>query len=202
MKGRPSLITARAAEIYGEMLVCRRDFCADHQFFRMTEVWDSLCETGSDWSINRYRFNLGDDYERTAGVIAFGHRVKLAVSDELWQRAQKGEKLANFILAHELGHLALGHHAKGAVVKHFQLFSGPRGMSNFPPTVEELEANFAATCFQCGVALEDARLDAKELAARAFSDISGVKKAQSYVRLEVFQRELRRSKPKYPKVIL
>jgi hypothetical protein len=87
-------------------------------------------------------------------------------------------------------------------MKNFQLFSGPNGMSNIPPTQEELEANYAAVFFQCGVGLQDARWSATRLADRATSDVEYVKKAQARDRLDVFQRELNRPRPKRERVVL
>ncbi|PZQ99719.1 MAG: hypothetical protein DI533_03450 [Cereibacter sphaeroides] len=202
MKNRPVLTTSRAVRIFEEMIDCRRDYCADNQFFRMSDVWAYLCDEDGRWSINTFRSEETEDFKRRAGVIAFGDRVTLTADERLMENAAQGCKLSNFILAHELGHVALGHHAKSATTKNFQLFAGPNGMSNLPPTLEELEANYAAVFFQCGVALLDIRWDPIRLAHRAFSDVNYVRKAQSIVRLEVFQRELRLHKPTYPRVVL
>ena len=121
---------------------------------------------------------------------------------EMNKIAEKRRRLGYRRIGVMLERVALNHHAMNAVTKHFQLFSGPRGMSNVPPTLEELEANYAAVFLQCGVALEDLRWDSAPLASRAFSDIEYVKLAQRAVRLEVFQRELRRPRQRYPRVIL
>jgi hypothetical protein len=203
MRKVPSISTTRAAEIYKEVLAYRRIYCADTEFFRMTDFWDWMCSGSGDWSVKLFESNLGDDYKKKAGVVAFGNLVTLTVDRELWDRASQRCRLANFILAHEIGHLALDHHAKNAVTKHFQLFLGPRGMSNIPPTLEEMEANLAAVFLQCGVALENVRWDALDLANRACCDIEYVKRAQRFVRLDVFQKELKRmSITRYPRVVL
>jgi hypothetical protein len=199
----PKITTERAAEIYEEMLLYRRGFYADSEFFKMTELWDRLVSGDGEWKIQLFKSNLGADYARKAGVIALGHRVTLSVDEELWDRAASGCRIANYILAHELGHLGLDHHAKAAVVKNFKLYVGPNGnMSNIPPTLEELEANLSAVFLQCGVALENPRLSAMDLARRAYSDVTYVRKAQTYVRLDVFQRVLRRPRRSVPRVIL
>lgn len=202
MKSRPILSASRAVEIFEEAISCRRMFCADGDFFRMDEFWEDLCDEGGQWTMKTYRSSETQDFKRKAGVSKFGDRVTLTVDENLMARAKQGCKLSNFILAHEAGHLALDHHASGAVTKNFQLFAGPIGMSNLPPTVEELEANYAAVFLQCGVALQDTRWDAVQLAHRAYSDVTYVKKAQAIVKLEVFQRELGRSRPIFPRVVL
>ena len=202
MKSRPILSTSRAVEIFEETISVRRGYCADKDFFRMDEFWEYLCDESGRWSINTYRSNETEDFKRKAGVVAFGDRVTLTVDEKLMARAKQGCKLSNFILAHEVGHLTLNHHARSAVTKNFQLFAGPSGMSNLPPTLEELEANYAAVFFQCGVALSDARWDPIQLAHRAFSDVSYVKKAQAIIRLGEFQRKLCRQKPTFPRVVL
>jgi hypothetical protein len=185
------------------MLGYRREYSADTEFFKMTDFWDWLCTGSGHWSINLFRSNLGEDYAKKAGVVAFDHRVTLTADEELWDRAAQGCRLANFILAHEIGHLALDHHAKNAVTKNFQLFPGPRGMSNTPPTLEEMEANLAAVFLLCGEALENVRWDALDLAKRAYCDVEYVKKGQRFVRLDVFQRELRKqTKSRYHRVVL
>jgi hypothetical protein len=75
-------------------------------------------------------------------------------------------------------------------------------MANTPPTLEELEANYAAVFFQCGIALADPRWNPLNLARRAFSDPYYVDKAQTIVQLEVFQREFRSTKANLKRVIL
>ncbi|SHL58425.1 hypothetical protein SAMN05444414_12114 [Roseovarius marisflavi] len=202
MKRRPILTTLRATEIWTEMLWFRRELYSDDKFFKMTDVWETLCNDFEKWTMRTYRSNQLEDFKRKAGVVALDDRVTLTADEKLIANAKHGCKLSNFILAHELGHLALDHHARGAVVKNFQLFSGANGMCNVPPTLEELETNYAAVFFQCGAALEDTCWSPIQLAHRAFSDVEYVKKAQAVVRLDVFQRELRRPKPKRERVIL
>jgi len=147
------------------------------------------------WALKTYRFRETEDFRRRAGVIALEHSVTLVADEKLMERAAEGCNFMNFVLAHEFGHLVLDHHAKGAVIKNFQLFSGAGGMAaSIPPTVEELEANFAAVFFQCGVALEEGRWNTRQLAQRAFSDDLYVKKAQAVVQLSAFLRELERQR--------
>jgi len=202
MKKRPSLSTSRLAAIYTTAIDYRRGFRADHEFFRMTDVWEDLC--GSEQcSIKTYCSDKTEDFKRKACVVALGHSVTLVADERLMVRAEEGCGFMNFMLAHELGHLNLDHHERGVGIKYFQLFSGPGGMSaNIPPTVEELEANFAAVFFQCGVFLEDVRWHPVRLAQRAFSDVYYVKKAQSIVQAADFQQELKRQcalkKAKHP----
>ena len=137
------LTTSRAVDIFEEMVSCRRDYCADNEFFRMPDVWEYLCDEEGRWTIKTFRSKETEDFKRKAGVVAFADRVTLTVDEKLLAAAKQGCKLSNFILAHELGHVALDHHARSLVTKHFQLFAGPSGMSNLPPTLEELEANYA-----------------------------------------------------------
>ncbi|GGO52141.1 hypothetical protein SAMN05444398_101427 [Roseovarius pacificus] len=184
------------------MLWLRRELYDDGEFFKVPDAWAAICEESETWKLKTYRTELLEDYKRKAGIVVLGDYVTLSADERLWENARRGCKLSNYILAHEIGHLTLDHHAKGAITKNFQLFSGPNGMSNVPPTVEELEANLAAVFFQCGVALKDRQIDAVQLAHRAFSDVHYVKKAQRIVQLDVFQQELRRPRPKVERVIL
>ncbi|MDF1855430.1 hypothetical protein [Pseudooceanicola sp.] len=202
MKKRLQITTRRTAKIFEQMLAIRRVAYADDEFFRMDEFWEDLCADSDKWSIKRYRSDTVEDYKRKAGVIAFEDRVTLIADERLMENARRGCPFSNFILAHEAGHLGLDHHAKSGVIKNFQLFAGPNGMSNLPPTVEELEANYAAVFLQCGVALIDKRWEPMQLARRAYCEVRSVKKAQRLVQLEVFQRELNRPKPKSQRVIL
>ncbi|MFC3180113.1 ImmA/IrrE family metallo-endopeptidase [Cypionkella sinensis] len=168
----------------------------------MPDVWEELCD-GERWTIKRYPANQIEAYKRKAGVIAFGEKVTLTVDNGLLEKASEGCKFSNFILAHELGHVALDHHARNLVTKNFQLFSGPNGMmANIPPTLEELEANYAAVFFQCGILLEDILWSASRLAERACSDLLYVTKAQAIVRLEVFQRALHKPSASRGRVVL
>ena len=202
MKRRPTLSTPRAVAIYREMLDVRRELFDDNEFFKVPDAWEAICEGSEKWKTKTYRTEQLEDYKRKAGIIVFEEYVTLSVDERLIENARKGCKLSNFILAHEIGHLALDHHANNAKMQNYQLFAGPNGMSNIPPTQEELEANFAGVFFQCGVALENKQVSTIQLAHRAFSDVRTVGKAQNYVQLEVFQRELRRPRPKYERVVL
>jgi hypothetical protein len=202
MTSRPVITTSRAVHIFEEMISARREYCADQDFIRMDKVWEDLCDEGSAWSIKTYKSKETEDFKRKAGLIVFGDRAILSVDEKLMENAKRGCKLSNFILAHELGHIALDHHKNSKVVKHFQLFAGPNGMSNLPPTIEELEANYAAVFFQCGVTLLNPKWDPVQLAHRAFTDVYSVKNAQRLVQLDVFRRELNRPKPTFERVVL
>ena len=202
MKRGEFLTTSRAVIIFEQMISCRRAFCADNDFFRMTDFWEDLCDEDGRWTIKTYRSSETDDSKRKAGVIAFGDRVTLSVDKKLTENAKQGCKLSNFILAHEIGHVALGHHARSAFTKNFQLMAGTRGMSISPPSLEEMEADFAGVFLQCGIALSDPNWASVALANRAFTDISYVKKLQRIVQLDVFQRHLNRPRPTFPRVIL
>jgi hypothetical protein len=157
MRKRPALSVSRAAEIWTTLLSARREFFDDSRFFKMPEVWEELCGVSEEWSIKTYRSDEKEDFRRKAGLLVFGDRLTLTVDEVLIEKAMQGCKLCNFILAHEFGHLALNHHAKSAVTKHFQLFDSPYGMANLPPNLQELVANYAAVFFQCGAALAEDR---------------------------------------------
>ncbi|MDG3040161.1 ImmA/IrrE family metallo-endopeptidase [Roseicyclus marinus] len=202
MARRPIISIPRTAQIYQEMLWARRELYKDHQFFVMTEAWEKICEENDDWQIRAYHSDPSVPVKHKAGVVFFNGRMTLTTDQRLLDDAEKGCRISNFILAHELGHVALGHHATGAVVKNFQLFDGPTGLSNLPPTVEELEANYAAAFFQCGAALSDLRWGVLDLARRAASDVTYVKHARSAVLLPGFQVALDKLSTPNPRVVL
>jgi len=202
MKRKSTFTTSRAVEIWEETLWLRRELYPDDKFFKVPDAWDKICEEGETWKTKAYRAHSAQDFNRKAGVVVLGDRATLTVDERLLENARKGDKLSNFILAHEIGHLVLDHHEKGAIIKNFQLFSGPQGMTNTPPTLEEFEANMAAVFFQCGVALLDKQQVPIQLAHRAYSDVYYVKKAQKMIQLENFQRELQRPKKKNERVVL
>jgi len=127
----------------------------------------------------------------------------MTVDGRLVESARLGAKLSNFILAHEIGHLALDHHKENKVVRHFQLFTDASGMkANLSPTLEELEANYAAVFFQCGVTLLESKWEPERLADRAKTDLYYVKLAQRIVQLDVFKNELARISKRSERVIL
>ena len=201
MKRNLTPSTSRMATIFNEMISIRRGFRADRDFFRMDEFWKDLCDDEGRWTIKIYRSNETEDFKRKAGVIAFDDRAILTVDARLMENARKGCGLSNFILAHEASHLALDHHAKCAVTKNFQLFAGPNGNANIPPTMQESETNYAAVFLQCGVALLDSKWDAVDLAHRAFTDVEMVRKARRLVQLSVFRRELFRQQSVRPREV-
>ncbi len=55
MTRRPALTTARAAEIWSEMLWIRRELYKDSDFFKMPAVWEDLCCESKSWRINTFR---------------------------------------------------------------------------------------------------------------------------------------------------
>ncbi len=207
MSRRPKISLARAVDIYEEMVGCRRMMYDDQEFFKMSDVLEALCDCEKDgsediWRIKTFKTNLTEDYRRKVGVIKFEGSVTLSMDQRFWEKARKGCALCNFTLAHEIGHLGLEHHDTNAKIMNFQLFKGPKGYSNLPPTTEELEANYAAAFFQCGVALVDDTWFPRQLAKRAYSDVSYVEKAQRMVRLPEFQRILNCPKRQNPRVVL
>lgn len=107
----------------------------------------------------------------------------------------------NFILAHELAHVALDHHRDQGPTHHFHLTEGKYGLSNIQKSLKEKEANLGAVFLQCGVRLMDDTLSSFDLAKRAFSDNNEVARAQKYVRLDPFQRILNRPRKSYPRVV-
>ena len=200
-KDRPIISASRGAFIFREMLGIRREYYPDSQFFRTVDVWDQLA-SDSVVKIKTYKSADTEDFKRRAAVIVFEDQIKLVVDERLLFEARKGGRLYNYILAHELAHLALNHQDRGQIVKHFQLFDSKNGMANIPPTNEEREANWGAVFFQCGVALFGQSVNPLELARRSCSDIESVKKAVAICRLEAFQREFNKPSKSLGRVIL
>lgn len=161
-----------------------------------------MCSDIGTWKIKKYVGSEIEDWQRKAGVIKLGERVVLSTDRRLFENAEKGCKLSNFILAHEFAHVALGHHDQNLVMKHFQLFATQNGMSNIPPTPEEYQANLGAVFFQCGVALEDDKIAPLDLAHRSFSDVSYVKRAQRLVQLSIFKEKLLKRQSSIKRVVL
>ena len=202
MKAFPKLSTSVILETYVEMISYRRTYCDDSEYFKASQFWTDMCSDIDTWKIKKYSGNESEDWLRKAGVITLREHVTLSTDRQLFENAEKGCKLSNFILAHEFAHVALGHHDRNLVTKHFQLFAGSNGMSNIPPTVEEYQANLGAVFFQCGVALEDERLTTLDLAHRSFSDVSYVRRAQKLVQLSLFKQKLFERRSNVKRVVL
>lgn len=196
----PVITPQRAAEVYEEVLSVRRDYCADNEFFKMTDFWEHLCEESDAWRIKTYRSGKMEDFARRAAVINFEDRVTLTVDETLWADAKKGKLFYNFMLAHEVGHLILDHHSAGAVTKNFQLY-GAKGTHNLPPTSEELETNYAAVFLQCGTTLMEPTWSDLQLARIAYSDRSYITKARMASKIRAFQDFLVRPKPKWERIV-
>ena len=195
------LTTRQAVRIFEDMICCRRDFCADNEYFKMTDVWKELCDCSSEWKIKLYKRGQKNLDRPQAAVAQFDHHVRLTVSEELWADAEYGDGLANFILAHELGHIERRHNARFAT-RHFQMDSSANGHVILPKSYFEKEADFAAVAFQCGMALLDCNFCNAILTRLAFSDLEQVQKAQGMVQLDVFRQELACLRAVYPRVIL
>ena len=185
------LTTQEGVRVFEDMLSCRRLFCADNEFFKMTDVWKDLCDGSKEWKIKFYRRGPKDLDRPQAAVAVFDQHVRLTVSQELWTDAESGDGVSNFILAHELGHVGERHNARFAT-RHFQMASTANGHSILPKSYYEKVADFAAIAFQCGVALLDENLSGTDLAKLAFSDLEQVQNAQRMVQSKVFRRELAR----------
>lgn len=195
------LTTKEAVRIFEDMVDCRRAFCADNQFFKMTDVWKDLCEGSNEWKVKFYRRGPKDLDRPQAAVAVFDQNVRLTVSEELWADAESGDGVSNFILSHELGHVGEGHNSRFAT-RHFQMASTAKGHAILPMSYYEKVADFAAVAFQCGVALRDRRLTAAGLSNLAFSDQEQVEKAQRLVQSKVFLAELNRPRTAHPRVVL
>ena len=206
MSFSPIISVDRAVTIFDEMVGCRRYEYSDQEFFKTSDYLKELCSEESDggeypFRIMTFKTNPKEDFRRKVGVIEFGESVIFSMDERFLTKADQGCYLCNYIIAHEIGHLALRHHEKNAKILNFQLTKGQSGYANLPPTVEELEANYAAVFFQCGIALFDDKYTPQQLARLACSDPRYVEKAQKMVQLARFQ-ELQRYKPRYPRVVL
>jgi hypothetical protein len=200
---KPTLTTEQTVKIYRTMIECRREFSADTDFFRMTDILDKLSEDKARFRLKTYVSNkTGRDNIKKASALALDDLVTIVVDEALLTEARKGCKFSNFVLAHELSHVELGHYDQTLSIRHFQLVKDRGRLANRPPNEEELEANAGAVFFQCGVALMDASRSSIELAKRAYSDPYLVKRYQQYVRLEIFRRELERQTAKGRRVVL
>ncbi|MFW5655624.1 MAG: hypothetical protein ACOCYW_08280 [Roseicyclus sp.] len=188
---RPKISAHRAARVYDEMLSVRRFLMSDGSFRKMPDVWEEFSADLEGYKLSTYRAIEGSKADNKAGVITLGGEgATLITSQGLWERAKAGNLLANTIIAHEIAHLALGHHLRS--VKHFQPKTTDHGLKNIPENDIELETNYAAVFLQCGVAILDPRIDATTLAKQAFADVYQTKKARLLVLQEAFQKELKR----------
>lgn len=194
------LTTQRAVRIFEGMISCRREFFADNEFFKMTDLWKDLCEDSSEWRIKFYRRGPKDLDRPQAAVAEFDNNVRLTVSEELWTDAESGDGVSNFILAHEIGHVGQRHNSRFPT-RHFQMASGKNGHTILPKSYYEKEADFAAVAFQCGVTLLDRNVSGVVLAKLAFSDIEQVQKVQRMVQSEVFRRELAQPRQVTPREV-
>ncbi|WP_298919410.1 hypothetical protein [uncultured Roseobacter sp.] len=200
-KQYPTITPKRAAEAFYELLTLRRMFLEDERYAKLTEYLDILTDDNADTRIKTFDAKTHAQ-EVKAGSLALFGKVIFIVSNQLLEKARKGCKLANFTLAHEFAHVELGHHEDQKIVKNFQLFSTEQGQANIPPTDEELEANFGATFFQCGVALLDPDADPISLANRAYTDVGYVKKSLRICQSEVFRKELEILTAPKPRAVL
>ncbi len=208
----PTISVSRAAEIFGEIVSIRRCYAADHEFFRMEEVWRDLAgesfddEGGEELplqiNIKEYESPANEDYKRKAAIIAFGNRATVVVDQRMMTSARKGDGLDNFILAHEFAHMALEHHAQFAAIRNFMLSQTSNGGRVIPPDEMELEANFAAVLFLCGPSILEKRADARSLAKKASCDLSELKKVLSYLKVEELRRTIEKARSGIERVIL
>lgn len=76
--------------------------------------------------------------------------------------------------------------------KYFQLFATETEVANIPPTIEELETNYAATFFLCGPAIFDLRRDALRLADVAYCDVYYIKKVRKLLEQQEFWEEMQK----------
>jgi len=204
-KGKTPPISVRnTARIFREMVSLRRYYCADSDFFRMDEFWEWLADTDDSIGIRLSNAPVtGQEKSKVkAGVVAVGEKSTLVAPRDMFQKAKAGSLLHNFVLAHEFGHLALEHHASRTKIINYQLDSSDGQLANIPPNLLELEANYAAVFFQCGVELFNTSISELELAKRASSDPFYVGKAKAICRLEAFQNELRFLQNRYERVVL
>jgi len=198
-KKTPSLCPKQGARLFRRTLSSRRHFCDDGKFFKAVDAWREISSDVPEINIKAYK-GAGTK----AGVVALGGAATLIAPQDMLVRADKGCKLANFTLAHEMAHLLEGHHENNAVIKNFQLFDHVTGNANIPPTLEELEANYVAVFWLCGpsifdcdrkVTAADGSLrslgrDAKQLADRAFCDVQQIRRARKLLEQQSFWEEI------------
>lgn len=190
-----TISVARAASIYKTMVGYRRIFAEDHEFFNMVDFWEWLVKDCDFMKIVVHNDPTGQDIKLKASVVSFNGEVRLVASKGLLEKARSGHMTYNFVLAHELAHLAAEHHRKSATTKHFKLGSGSHGNTIVSQDADELEAHYGAVFFQCGVALFNKAYSPLQLARLAHSEPKYVEKAQAAVRLSQFQRAIAEPQP-------
>lgn len=202
---RPAIGAERTVHNFREMISHRRLFCSDDQYLRMPDVFETLTEiTEPDFKFRIKRYSSGNDEDKAlkASVIAFNGQATLTVSRRLYEDASNGCLSSNFTLAHEFAHLVLGHHGRNATTMHFQTTRISGMNKRVAPDEMELETDYAAVFFLCGVALLNRNESARELARRACCDVYQVEKALKICRLEPFLSKLRAAESTTSRIVL
>lgn len=112
----------------------RLDIFPEAGFFNMVQAWRRIVEQLPEWSIKPYQSNADEELVRKAGVVYFANRATLTVDLRLLQKAEASCGFSNFILAHEISHLELGHHSRKAVNLNVCLREGRKATPLFRKT--------------------------------------------------------------------
>ncbi|MEO0669203.1 MAG: hypothetical protein AAFZ99_14925 [Pseudomonadota bacterium] len=177
----------KAAGLYRNTVSFRRAYVPDGKFFKASDFWRDAAA-----DIPEVRIKLHDRSILKASTNALDELTVLVAPKQLFDNADRGCKICNFILAHEAGHISEEHHSENAVSKYFQLFATETEVANIPPTIEELETNYAATFFLCGPAIFDLRRDALRLADVAYCDVYYIKKVRKLLEQQEFWEEMQK----------
>lgn len=202
---RPKIGADRAVSVFRTVVDHRRLFSDDQQYIRMPDVFDILAEDidpDFKFNIKLYSSPKGNGQGLKASVVAFDGRATLVVDRQLFQNASEGCLSSNFTLAHEFAHLVLGHHGKSATAMNFVTTDISGVKKRIAPNEMELETDYAAAFFLCGVALLDPDRQALELGRRACCDVYRVEKAQKICRLEPFRAKLDEVEKRIVRVVL
>ncbi len=206
-KKPPILSVERAVEIFSEAISVRRYRYEDGEFFLMGDFLREQSEDLGDYDpypfrVKTFKTDPKLDFRKKVGVLAFEDSIVFSMDQRFLDKANAGNGLYNTIIAHEIGHLMLRHHEKHAKILNFKMEKLPSGYSILPQNELELEANYAAVFFQCGISLLDDSLTPQRLAKMAHAERSYVEKAYNMVRLPEFKKRLNAPKKQHPRVTL
>ncbi len=199
-KNRPAITPQRLIQVSREMESWRRPYFDDNPYeakvgvINSAKVWEWFADYLSETVKIRFDRNLDKTDKRVAFVLKLDPYIRLVSSKIKFEKAKKGAWFPNFVLAHEIAHIFLGHSETTTAAKPFSLHSENGVLMALAEDVDELEAHYGAIFLQVGDQIFEKDFDVTAIMKIAATDAVTLRRLARICQMDSVQKLWKESK--------
>ncbi len=204
---RPTITPKRIVQISRETESWRRLYFDDNHdeakngILNAAKCWEWFASYLPETVKIRFDHNLDRTEKRVAFVLKLDPYIRLISSKLKFEKAKKGARFQNFVLAHEIAHIILGHSENSTSAKPFSLHSENGVLKALAEDVDEVEAHYGAILLQIGDQIFEKDFDVTATLKIAATDEVTLRRLAKICQLDTVQRLWKESQ-KIPRVVL